>query len=147
VEIVVRKLSPEKSEHWDLVSLMVEKAAPPTVIVDSTLLSNVRKAMLEGSLDGWVFSNSSPIAAALTTIREDPIFGKKEMIIYAAMHLRKMSDAEWDGCFRMLRIHSIVKGCTHIGAYTVVQKIMDMGLRMGGNIDTRYISIPLGGTK
>lgn len=141
----VKHLDARRKDHWQQMMVVVAKAAPPTVTITDVILDRVRSALLAGELDGWLFSNGTPMGIALTMIREDRLLGKRELIIYAAANLREMSVGDWDQCFVKMRLHSLSKGCTHMACYTVVPRIMEMAQRMGGDINTRYVSIPLGG--
>lgn len=141
----VSKLDPRRNDHWLIMKKVIVKAAPPTVKVDGLLLARAHSELMDGKMEGWYFSDGSPLAVAITKIREEYILGKKEMLIYAAAHLRKMNEAEWDVCFAEMALHSLSMGCTHMTCYTIVPRIMEMAARMGGDIETRYVSIPLGG--
>lgn len=144
-DLTVKKLDPRRSDDWLQMMKVLMKAAPPTVKMTDQILDRCRSELLDGKMEGWLFSDGAPMSIALTKIRNDFLLGKKELLIYAAAHLRKMTESDWDACFEKMRLHSVSKGCTHMTCYTIVPRIMEMAARMGGDIETRYISIPLGG--
>jgi len=145
VAVKVRQLSARKRSEWQRICSAVVKAAPPTVEVTDRLLDDLRDEINAGRMSAWSFSNGSPIGVALTSIREDRILGRRDLLVYAAAADRKISYPEWEACFQKLKAHALSQNCTHITAYSNVQRIAEVAAAVGGDADTRYISIPLGG--
>ena len=138
-------MNPRSQKDWELVIHAVKQAAPPTVKVTPALLDNIRKALMWHEMAAWMYSNESPFGVVLTVIREDSIMGKKELLLYCVAHLRNLTWAEWKESYKKTRLYCLAQGCTHITAYTVAPGVARIAKRLGGNVDTRYISIPLGG--
>lgn len=143
-DIKVRELRVSNGNEWTAIEYTVHSAAPPVEVTPETI-SRIREAIKEGSMKAWLFSNGTPIGVALTTIREDTILGRKEMIIYAAAGLRDISNDEWMGCYDKMRLHSKSHGCTHISFYTHVERLVKVAAAMGASETLRYVQIPLGG--
>jgi hypothetical protein len=143
--INIRPMSPRSHKDWELVKHAVKQAAPPTVKVTPALMDNIRKALLWKEMSAWLYSNGTPFAVVLTVICEDSIMGKKELLLYCVAHLRNITWKEWDESYEKTKLYCQSQGCTHITAYTVIPGVARLAKRLGGDVDTRYISIPLGG--
>ena len=143
-EIQVRELKQDVQREWEAVEYTVCRASPPVEINPGTIF-RVREAIRAGEMKAWMFSNGTPIGVALTTVREDKILDRREMIIYAAAGLRDISNDEWMGCYDKMRLYSKSQGCTHISFYTHVERLVRLAAAMGADPAMRYVQIPLGG--
>lgn len=144
--VKVVELNPRIDLAWRMIRTTLERAAPPTVKMTEHLISKLRTKLLLKEATAWLFGDDDgPIAVAVTMSREDELLDKKEVLIYAAANLRRMTNDEWDQCFAKMRLHALSRGCTHLTCMTVVKRIIEMAERMGGDTSTRYVSIPLGG--
>jgi len=143
-EIHVRELKADNVSDWTAIDYTVHRAAPPVEVTSETIF-RIREAIKAGEMKAWLFSNGTPIGVALTTIREDEILGRKEMIVYAAAGLRDISNDEWMGCYDKMRLHSKLHGCTHISFYTHVERLVKLAAAMGASETLRYVQIPMGG--
>ena len=102
-QLRVVRMHPERFTDWTQIKGVVERSAPPSVQVDDRLLTDVRRAMMDGELEGWMFINGNPMGIALTTIREDKLLGRRELIIYAAANIRNLTREEWLGCYALVK--------------------------------------------
>lgn len=144
VEIQVEELNTATMNDWILIGYAFIQAASHMEDKRSTL-ERVHEAIKAGEMKAWLFSNGTPIGVALTTMREDKILGRREMIIYAAAGLRDISNDEWMGCYDKMRLYSKAQGCTHISFYTHVERLVRLSAAMGADPAMRYVQIPLGG--
>jgi hypothetical protein len=139
------RLNPHLEGDMKIIHDVIKRSAPPTVKITKGLLENIENALFSGEMAAWIYEDGSPIGVSITAIRDDVLLGKRELLLYAVSNLREIRLDEWDKCFLSTRDYALKNGCTHITAYTIVNKIIKMAERMNGNVDTRYISIPLGG--
>jgi len=142
-DLKVIKMNPRIDMAWKMIRATIERGAP--VKLDEHKISNIRTDLINGVMSAWLFGDEAPMGVAVTEIREDKRLDRKEVLIFAAANLRKMTTEEWDKCFAKMRLHGLSNGCTHMTCYTVIPRIMEMAKRMGGDVETRYVSIPLGG--
>jgi hypothetical protein len=132
--------------YADLIRDALRAAAPPFVEMTERKEANVLRALEEDQMAAWivVFSGKG-VAIALTKIVEDACMETRELLIYCAYSIEGGLTAEmWDDCFKQMAENAVRMGCASITAYTAVERIKKMAMRMGGNIDTVYLNIPLG---
>jgi hypothetical protein len=141
----VTKLDAMNYDHWMMIKETIMKAAPKTQRVTKEMMVNMRAEMVRGKINGWLYSNGSPMAVLLTMITEDAILDKREMLIYAASGLKKLSLTDMVHGLKKLKEYAADQGCTHITAYSIVPTVVKIAKLLGGDVDTRYISMPLEG--
>ena len=143
--MTIKLIPADYRTNWDTIENVIERAAPPTVQVNQTLLDNLQQSFIAGEMEALMLFNGNPMAIILTTIREDKILGKRELLIYAGAGMRPLSSDDWAQCYERVREYAKAYRCTHITALTKVPKVIKMAEILGGDVETRYISIPLGG--
>lgn len=137
------KINPET--QWGMIESTFRRAAEKTIVVTDDVIGRFRAALLSGEMDAWLFGESNPIGIAVTMIREDVILGRRELIIYAAANLQKLTLKDWGNCFEEIREFAMLAGCTHISYYTKVPRLFEVAQLLGGDAETRYVSIHLEG--
>lgn len=131
-------------QHWIYCRNAFEKSSP--IKVDSFTFLRLSAALDRGEIKGWKFADGFDfLGVALTAIRKDAIIGRRELIVYAAAASDSLDETKWRGCFEAIKAYALEHGCTHIGYYTIVPRLIRIGKLLGGDTDTHYISIPLGG--
>jgi hypothetical protein len=142
-EITVRKLSAGKAADWKRIAAVIRRAAPPQVQVTDALLDDVRSAINTGEMSAWSFENGTPIGVMVSMMREDRILGRRDLLIYAAAGERRIRDTEWVSCFNKVKSHALANQCTHIAAFSIVDRVIEVAQALGGDVETRYVSIAL----
>ena len=133
-------------KYVSIFALALEKAAPPFIKITNVKKSNVLKAIRKGDLMGWaVYEGGSLVAVAITKIVEDLCLETRELLIYCVYAWQKLSLEVWDEAFRQMAMFGLSQGCTTMTAYTCVDKVKQMAVRMNGNADMVYLNIPLKG--
>jgi len=135
-----------KSSLWGQIEDVFRRSAPKTIIVDDDMIDRLYSAVVFGDIDVLSLTDENGLAAIiLTIIREDSVLGSRELLIYAGAAFRKLSWQDWAQCINCVSKYAAAHKCKEITALTMVPKVYDMAARVGGNINTRYISIPVEG--
>lgn len=136
------------AKEANLINQMTQafKKRPPSMSFTPEVMQECRRAIAAGTMVGfWFSADYEPFGICLTTIRDDGILHTRELIIYAAANLRKLSLEDWQGCFKKIKAYAQSVGCTHISFYTKVPRLFEVAALLGGDTETRYVSIPIGG--
>jgi len=130
----------------ELICDSFRRSAPPHINIYDKILDNLKRALESGSYRAWLYGDDDGSKAiAVTTIKCDEVLDRKELIIVSASSLKKLSVADWKGCWDEMVKYATEMGCTHVVSYTVVDKIAEMSQLMGGDPVMKYLSIPIGG--
>lgn len=132
----------------DLIKEALCNAAPPFVEMTESKQGKILLALQEDRMTAWLITfNQETYAIALTKIIQDDCMEERDLLLYCAYAVRKLTEEMWDDCFMRMAKYALAMNCTAMTAYTVVERIKEMAVRMGGNISTVYLNIPLTGVK
>lgn len=104
----------------------------------------VESLIAAGQILAWrFFDNGDPFGVILVTFRDDPVCERKEMLIYAIMAERYIALSTWMRAWTKLKKMACDYGCTDVGGYTNVQRVINIVEKIGGDTKTRFVSMPI----
>jgi hypothetical protein len=134
----------DKSSLWGQIEDAFRRSAPKTMIVDDDMIDRLCSAIVFGDIDVLSLTDENGLAAIiLTIIREDSVLESRVLLIYAGAAFRKLTWADWAQCIEGAMKYASDHKCKEITGFSLVPKVYEMAARVGGNINTRFFSIPV----
>ena len=141
------KLLPEQiSVQWDMIK---------PAIIDSLLSAHenvdtneILTSLLNGFSQCWVSTRRDNerdvIEGLIITMITKSLFDEgKNLLIYSLYGYSMDNKEAWEGGFRTLATFARADGCSRITGYTNVSSLIKLVEKLGGDIDQRFISIPV----
>ena len=134
-------------KYSNLFALALSEATPPFVEMTDVKKEKVLKEIRSKNMTGWLVYDKEEtlLAIAITKIVEDKCLETKDLLIYCGYGLNKVSLKTWDEAFKAMAAYGLDQKCTSMTAYSCVDKVKQMAVKMGGNADMVYLNIPLKG--
>lgn len=91
--------------------------------------------LLSGAMQAWAFYKDEHAKAILVTdIRNNSIFGSKELLVFAIFGVLELEEDDWIQGFNQLKEFAITMGCNQINAYTDAKGIAERARSLGGKV-------------
>jgi hypothetical protein len=140
------KIPAEKTgEYRERIKEALQNAAPPFVEITEEKIERTMGALFDGRIEAWLIIFGEVLGIVLTRISEDDLLDLRDLLVYC-IYLQdgcRMSDEMWDDCYDRLSDYCSAFGCVAITAYTIVERVRRMALRMGGRVDVSYVRVPV----
>ena len=145
---MIRLLPDQISKLWDIIRYALEDSPPLTVgNINSRLISNILTAALSGEIDVWVsYTKEGELkldGIILTSFEIDKFVKEKSLLIYYLYSYRDADVSRWIKGLKSLAKYAKTRNCSKIMAYTNVPTMINISEKLGGNIDTRFITFNL----
>lgn len=139
------KLSPEQiSNYWRLIEIAIKVSVIPTVGIDQDKVDRIRDSLFEGKAVCWAEGDEkSPRTIVVTSIKEDPLSGTRNMLIYCAHGFRKADSVEYMEMVRVLGLYAKARGCSHVISYVANDKILRLMKKYGASAEYTLVVFPL----
>ena len=139
------KLSPEQvSKYWKFVELALKMSVIPTVGIEDEKIFKIRDSLFEGKAVCWAEGDEkSPRTVVVTSIKEDPLSGTRNMLVYCAHGFRKADSADYIEMVRTLSLYAQDRGCSHIISYVANDKILRLMKKYGAVVEYTLVVFPL----
>jgi len=148
---VLLKLFPDQiTRYWEDIKAAVQAAVPPLAQSEQANMTQFLENLLMGRLHVWVLveqKGEGPEATydtkafVITTIWKDIGTGARNLLIYALYGYSLISEELWRDGLACLRKFARAENCHQIVAYTRVPRIVEVVRLLGGDTDTRLITL------
>lgn len=131
--------------RWDEVKPAIEQALPPAT---SPNMNEILESILTGRLECWTVyektDNGAVVEGVMTTaVIEDFISGTKSLLIYTFYSYRKLRARSWMEGHEALTKYAISQGCDWIIAYSSIDHLAEMAVKLGGDASFRMLKYSL----
>lgn len=139
------KLSPEQiSKYWKLVEIALKVSVIPTVGVEEERINNIRDSLFEGKAVCWAEGDEkSPRTIVVTSIKEDPLSGTRNLLIYCAHGFRKARSEDYVEMVKTLGLYAEARECSHIISYVGNERVLKLMREYGGVAEYTLVVFPL----
>lgn len=136
--MAIIQLQPKEiSKFWDGIKLAMIRANMVPEEHQLVYANHMLEMLLSGKLTAWVVFNYSEgnmkqvHAMAVTSIREDLVYGYKYVQVEALYGFRKVSDDQALSSVDALKTYARNVGCKYIRAITEVERVKHIATIMG----------------
>lgn len=143
---VIRIDGAQAARFWPVLVKGFGKALPPGAVGGKVVENNLLQSILNRSMDCWVMKADREegevmVAAALTTIRTDPITSQRALHIYSLFSEGDVTDEEWEQAFGILSRAAGSSRCHLISAFTDNPRIKSIVERLGGKASWSFVEL------
>ena len=133
-------LLPEQlDKYWPLLKYVIENTFPRNVVVSSTLMNNILEALLNGSMQAWIYviGEDTIVASLITSIYKDPVIKTKGLKIYCLYSFEPLSKENWVSGANTLYKFAKSEECDLLEGYSTNEAIIKQGKEFNWSIETR----------
>jgi len=145
------KLLPDQvAKYWHDVSLAIERSLPPVVGEHPDKMNRILERLLTGEMQCWAAYRKNEeiqfIGFVVTTVTTDYCSMTRNLLLYCICGFEKTNLQDWKEGYIALVKYGHAMQCNRIVAYTKQENLINLAKRMGGEVDYRFISVPLDGS-
>ena len=143
------KLLPDQiSKFWDIIRYALEDSPPLTIgNINNRWISNILTAALSGEIEVWVsYTKEEELkldGIVLTSFEIDKFVKEKSLLIYYLYTYGNTDTNRWIKGLKSLVKYAKTRNCSRIISYSSVPSIISISEKLGGNVDTRFITFNL----
>lgn len=147
------KLSADQiTRYWEDIKAALVSAVPPLAQADQGHVTQFLENLVMGRLQAWTLVEKKGEgekatydikALVVTTVWRDLGTGAKNLLIYALYGYSFVSPDLWKEGLEALKKFARAEGCHQIVAFTKVPRVIQIVEGLGGNSDTRLITLEI----
>lgn len=144
---ILRLLPEQIMRYWTQIRECLIIALPPFINGTDIALTYIQESLLLNTLQCWLVmsdDNTKNLYGIMTTnIVHDQISNCKNLLIYSITTIGSHPVDMWERAAIFMRQYAKAQGCYSIMAYSSSPEMLDISVRLGGNIETRLVTFIL----
>ena len=142
--MLIRMVPDKVAEKWDIMKGCIHSALPPTSLDTEVHMTNILEAILCGKMVCWAFEVEEQVKYLIVTqVIEDDVTHTRNFFVFALVSILPVTMEEWQEGFITLQTYAKYILCDLVSAYTKNPRIMQIVKHLGGDVETRYLQMPL----
>jgi len=143
--MLLQLLPDQVTRYWEDIEKGLERALPPGPLGRS---QRILTGLLTGSVQMWISYQRDKDkvvvdGAALTKIREDEIFGIRDLEVFCVWAIRKTHRNTWTEGIKALLAFGRGRGCNRLTGWTDVPFLKDLIKDNGGEAKYTFLTLPI----
>lgn len=143
--MLLRMLPEQVSEQWTIIKEAIQASAGVYTIPEAKM-TNILSMLLSGNMQCWVLvdgNNRADVYAVITTFTYDDPLGEKTLFVFSLYAYKNIPIRLWKSLFGTLKRWAKSLGCSSVSAYVRNEAEKKLLERMGGDIKTVLVRVPL----
>ena len=147
--MLVRLIPEQISQFWDMIKYALENSPPISIEVrDENWINSMLTQSMNGSIEIWAYYDKDGDSVrfkgfVITSFEIDKFVKQKSLLIYYVFTFRDIGMDAWIEGLKTLKKYAKSRRCSRVLAYSNVQNIINISKRLGGDVDTTFITFNL----
>ena len=147
--MLVRLIPEQISQFWDVIKYALDNSPPiPIEVRDENWINNILTQSMNGSIEIWASYNKDEDninfeGFVITSFEIDKFVKQKSLLIYYVFAFRDTGIDTWVEGLKVLSKYAKSRRCSRVLAYSNVKEIISISEKLGGNVDTTFITFNL----
>jgi len=136
------------SKNYDWIKNAIKDSVPNHIELTDEGMINIMKSLAVGGMEAWtIYSLDNDVqnikVLMITMITFDDIFDQNNLLIYSIKGFESLSMKEWRDSLDSLMVYGRSRKISNITAFTNIDRVIKIVNELGGNTDTKFITIPI----